>query len=156
MLRFKLLASAIPLIVAAAFAREGLLPGPGPCIAIGQASLQLTSARSEAQFHVSFTDDPARATVRVQIADDAAAADFAVVDDVDSADDGSCETNALTQRVAISAAAAGAAPVIYLTREAPADYKIFVRSKRFSAREAAALIVSANAAPAASHLALTF
>jgi hypothetical protein len=156
MLRFKLLASAIPLIVAAAFAREGLLPGPGPCIAIGQASLQLTSARSEAQFHVSFTDDPARATVRVQIADDAAAADFAVVDDVDSADNGSCEINALTQRVAISTVAAGAAPVIYLTRDAPADYKIFVRSKRFSAREAAALVVGANAAPAASHLALNF
>jgi hypothetical protein len=34
--------------------------------------------------------------------------------------------------------------VIYLSPNGPADYRIFVRSKTFSAREAAALIVGAN------------
>jgi hypothetical protein len=82
--------------------------------------------------------------VRVQLTDNAEAADFTVVDDVDSAEGGACETNAATKRVAISAAAAGNAPVIYLSTEGPADYRIFVRSKTFSARDAAALIVGAG------------
>jgi hypothetical protein len=34
--------------------------------------------------------------------------------------------------------------VIYLTHEGPADYRIFVKSKTFTAREAAALIVGAS------------
>jgi hypothetical protein len=146
MLRFKILASVVPLIAAAVFARGGLLPGPRPCIAIGEALVQITSAPWQAQLHVSFTDDPARATVRVQIADSAEAADFAVVDDADSAEATSCEVNAATRLVAISAIAAGDAPVIYLTEVGPADYRIFVRSKTFTAREAAALVVGAGAA----------
>jgi hypothetical protein len=35
--------------------------------------------------------------------------------------------------------------VIYLTRDGPADYRIFVNSWRMSAREAAALIVGSTA-----------
>ena len=46
---------------------------------------------------------PRRATVRVQISDSAEAADFAVIDDIDSAEAGACEANAATQLVAISA-----------------------------------------------------
>jgi hypothetical protein len=34
--------------------------------------------------------------------------------------------------------------VIYLSADGPADYRIFVRSKTFSAREAAALIVASG------------
>jgi hypothetical protein len=144
MLRLKILASAVPLIAAAVFARGGLLPGPRPCIAIGEASVQIADLPWQAQLHVSFTDDPALATVRVQIADSAEAADFAVVDDIDSADSGACETNPATRFVAISATAADTAPVIYLAQDGPADYRIFVRSKTFTAREAAALLVGAR------------
>jgi hypothetical protein len=38
----------------------------------------------------------------------------------------------------------GSAPVIYLSKDGPADYRIFVRSKSFTARDAAALIVGAG------------
>jgi hypothetical protein len=144
MLRFKILASVIPLLVVAAFARGTLLPGPHPCVAIGDASVQMTSLPWHADLHVAFTDDPAMATVRVQLADSAEAADFAVVDDVDNAETSACEINADTKLVAISASPAGGAPVIYLSPDGPADYRIFVRSKTFSAREAAALIVGAS------------
>jgi hypothetical protein len=34
--------------------------------------------------------------------------------------------------------------MIYLSKDGPADYRIFVRSKTFSARDAAALIVGAG------------
>ncbi len=144
MLRFKILASVVPLIVAAVFARGGLLPGPRPCVAIAETSVQIADLPWHAELHVSFTDDPATATVRVQISDSADAADFAVVDDVDTAETGACEANAATRSVAISASRLPGAPVIYLSPEGPADYRIFVRSKTITARDAAALIVGAS------------
>jgi hypothetical protein len=144
MLRFKILASAFPLLIAAVFARGELLPGQHPCISIGETSLQIASVPWRADLRVSFTDDPAAATVRVQISDSADGADFTVVDDVDTAEAGACETNLATRLVAISASPAGGTPVIYLSHDGPADYRIFVQSKTFSARDAAALIVGAS------------
>jgi hypothetical protein len=144
MLRFNILVSVVPLMVAALLARVTLFPGPHPCIAIGDETLQITSVPWHADLHVSFTDDPAAATVRVQLTDSADAADFTVIDDVDSAEDNACETTPATQLVAVSTDHSAAAPVIYLTRNGPADYRIFVRSKTFSARDAAALIVGAH------------
>jgi hypothetical protein len=149
MLRLKILASAVPLLVAAVFARGDFLPGARPCIAIGEGSVQLTSLSWQAQSYVSFTRDPSLATVRVQLTDNAAAADFAVLDDVDGAEapaSHGCEVNAATRFVAISTSTASG-PVIYLAQDGPADYRIFVSSKHFSARDAAALIVGANGAP---------
>jgi hypothetical protein len=144
MLRFKILVSAVPLVVAAILARAELMPGPRPCIAVGDQSVQITSMPWHADLHVAFTDDPANATVRVQVADSAEGADFAVIDDVNSTEDNACEANAATQFIAISDSPSGAAPVIYLSRNGPADYRIFVKSKTFSARDAAALIVGAS------------
>jgi hypothetical protein len=144
MLRFKILVSVVPLAVAAILARVELMPGPRPCIAVGDQSVQIASMPWHADLHVAFTDDPANATVRVQVADSAEGADFAVVDDVDSAEDNACEMNAATQFIAISGHASGSAPVIYLSPNGPADYRIFVKSKTFTAREAAALIVGAS------------
>jgi hypothetical protein len=144
MLRFRILASSIPLLVAAVFARGGLLPGSHPCIAISDTLVEIASMPWRADLHVAFTDDPAAATVRVQISESPEAADFAVVDDVDSAESGACEANAATRLVAISADHAGGAPVIYLSHDGPADYRIFVRSKTFSVRDAAALVVGAG------------
>lgn len=144
MLRFKILASAVPLIVAAVFARGGLLPGPHPCIAISNNSVQISDLPWHADLHVAFTDNPAAATVRVQISDSAEAADFVVVDDADSAERAACEANAATRFVAVSVNPASGAPVIYLSPDGPADYRIFVRSKTFTVRDAAALIVGAS------------
>jgi hypothetical protein len=153
MFRFKILASVVPLVIAAVFAR-GWSSGPHPCIAVGDASVEIASVPWHADLHVSFTDDPAAATVRVQILESAEAADFAVVDDVDNpgtrvlgtgaAETGACETTAAMLSVAVAAGRSGSAPVIYLSKDGPADYRIFVRSKTFTAREAAALIVGAG------------
>ena len=144
MLRFKILASAVPLLMVAFFARGGLLPGPKPCISIGEASVQIASVPWRAELHVSFTDDPALATVRVQLSDSAEAADFVVIDDVDTPEANACEANAATKLLSVSASPVANAPVIYLSPQGPADYRIFVRSKTFSARDAAALIVGAG------------
>jgi hypothetical protein len=144
MLRFKVLASVVPLAVVAVFARGELLPGPRPCIEISGTAVEIAPSPWQAQLHVSFTSDPRLATVRVQITDSAEAADFTVIDDVDDAEGGACEGNTTPQLVAISRNPSASEPVIYLSEDGPSDYRIFVRSKSFSAREAAALIVGAR------------
>jgi hypothetical protein len=143
-MRFKILASVVPLVVAAVLARVELVPGPQPCIAVGDQSVQIASMPWVADLHIAFTDDPANATVRVQVADSPDNADFAVVDDIGSTEDNACDANAATQLIAISGHASTGAPVIYLSPNGPADYRIYVRSRSFTAREAAALIVGAS------------
>ncbi len=144
MLRFRILASVVPLAIAAFFARDGLFGAARPCIAVADTSVQLTSVPWASSLHVSFTSNPAKATVRVQIIDRAEAADFAVIDDVDTAESGACQNHQPPQLVSISRGFSASDPVIYLTQEAPADYRIFVQSKTFSMLDAAALIVGAR------------
>jgi hypothetical protein len=144
MLRFNLLASVVPLAVAAVFARGEFSTGPRPCIEVSGTSVQIAAMSWQAERHVSLTDDPSRATVRVQISDAAEAADFTVIDDIDTSEAGACESSSPPQLIAISSTPAPSEPVIYLSHDGPADYRIFVRSKSFSARDAAALIVGAR------------
>lgn len=143
MLRFRILASVVPLAVAAVLARGALFADAGPCVAVADMSVQLTALPWQSDLHVAFTRDPARATVRVEISDSAEAADFAVIDDTGYADAGACPTGK-PQLVSISASPSRSDTVIYLTRQGPADYRIFVQSKTFSERDAAALIVGAR------------
>jgi hypothetical protein len=144
MLRFKILASVIPLLAAAVFARAEIGSVSHPCIALGETSVELTSLFWTAGVHVAFTDDPALATVRVQITDDADDADFAVADDGLGSEPDSCQANPSTRLVSIAAQPVDGGEVVYLTSEGPADYRIYVRSKSISQREAAALIVGAR------------
>ncbi|MDF0517319.1 hypothetical protein P0R31_08755 [Bradyrhizobium yuanmingense] len=144
MLRFKFLASAVPLLAAAVFARAEIGSVSHPCIALGDTSVELTSLFWTAGVHVAFTDDPAQATVRVQITDNADAADFAVVDDGLGSEPDTCQASSSTRLVSIAAQPVDGGQVVYLSSEGPADYRIYVRSKTFSPREAAALIVGAR------------
>jgi hypothetical protein len=145
MLRFRIFASTIPLIAAALFARGEFAPATQPCISMAETSLQIAAAPWQAQSLVSFTDTPSTANVRVQIVDSPETADFAVVDDVDDGAEGSaCGGNAATRFIGISAAVPSSEPVIYLSNDGNADYRVFVKSKTFTVRDAAALIVGAR------------
>ena len=144
MLRFKILASVIPLLAAAVFARAEIGSVSHPCIAVGETSVELTSLFWTAGVHVAFTEDPARATVRVQVTEESDAADFALVDDGLGSEPETCQANPSTRLVSIAAQPVDGGEVIYLSSEGPADYRIYVRSKSVSLREAAALIVGAR------------
>lgn len=144
MLRFKILASVVPLLAAAVFARGEIGSVSHPCIALGETSVELTSLFWTAGVHVAFTEDPQKATVRVQITDNADAADFAVVDDGLGSEPDSCQATPSNRLVSIAAQPVDGGPVIYLSTDGPADYRIYVRSRTFSQREAAALIVGAR------------
>jgi hypothetical protein len=86
--------------------------------------------------------------VRVQIVDRPELADFTVIDDIDTADAQSCSAGSTVKYVSVAPHASPDEPVIYLSRDGGADYRIFVRSRSFSPHDAAALIVGANRAPA--------
>ncbi|WP_257167621.1 hypothetical protein [Bradyrhizobium sp. SRS-191] len=158
MLRFKVLVSAAPLIAAAVFARLEWAPSPQPCIAVGADAVALGSTPFPADLHVDFTDDPALATVRVAVSDSPETADLVVVDDGPVKEHQGCAMSATTGFVAIAADPRPDAPLIYLARDGEgdrrADYRIFVRSSRLTAREAAALLVGARHAPSQSHAVL--
>jgi hypothetical protein len=147
MLRFSILASVVPLAVAAVFARGEFVGNPRPCIEISGASLRIAALSWQAEHHVSFTSDISRATVRVQLTEAAEAADFTVIDDADTPEAGACQGHSAPYLVAISNTPGESDPVIYLSPDGPADYRIFVQSKSFSARDAAALIVGALGNP---------
>src|SRR6202034_1806400 len=99
-----------------------LLPGSHPCIAVASTALEITELSWRADLHVAFTEDPGAATVRVQITENAEAADFAVVDGADAAEANACEANSAMQAVSISETVASGAPVIFLSNDGPADY----------------------------------
>jgi hypothetical protein len=143
MLRFTILASTFPLALIAIFA-GGEVAGSAPCIASGGVTVQMAQVPWQAQAHVAFTDDPAQASVRVRIVDTAESADFAVIDDVESAEPGACAATAATRFIGVVATPTSAEPVIYLTDSGRADYRIYVRSRSFTPRDAAALIVGAR------------
>lgn len=144
MLRFNVLASVVPMAVAAVFARGEFSTGSRPCIEVAGTAIQIATISWQAQRHVSFTSDPRLATVRVQISDNAEAADFTVIDDIDNAEAGGCAAGTTPQLVGISTWPQASEPVIYLSKQGPADYRIYVQSKSFSILDAAALIVGAR------------
>jgi hypothetical protein len=146
MSRIKILASSLPLILVGFVAGGELLPGTQPCISVGNTSLQIATTPWQSQLHVSFTDDPAAATVRVQLVERADIADFVVIDDMSTPDSDSCTVTRDTRFISIADHTSPAEPIIYLSSDGGADYRIFVQSRTFTAREAAALVVSARRA----------
>ncbi|WP_322514952.1 hypothetical protein SR870_18290 [Rhodopseudomonas palustris] len=146
MLRVRVLASTLPLVALGLFVRGELIAGPQPCIAVGDRAVQIAPALERADIHVAFTDDPARATVRVQIVDSPDAADFTVTDGAITDEPGGCALAPETRLVAIAANPAATDPLIYLSHDdsGGTDYRIFVRAGRFTARDAAALLVGAS------------
>ena len=144
MLRLKVLLACVPLIAGAVMAGVRLFPTSHPCIAVDDASVEISDLPWHADLHVAFTDNPAAATVRVGLSENPEAADFAVVDDAIDADQSACAANPATRLVTVSAYPAKDDPVIYLAHDGPADFRIYVRSKSFSERDAAALVVAGS------------
>lgn len=143
-MRIKLWASAIPLLLAGPIAGGEFAPGVQPCISLSGATLQIATAPWQHQFHVSFTDDRSAATVRVQIVERPELADFTVIDDIDTADAQSCSAGDAIKYVSVAPHASAGEPMIYLSGDGGADYRIFVQSRAFSMQDAAALIVGAS------------
>ena len=150
MLRVKILASSLPLILAGLVAGGDLVPGTQPCISLGNASLQMATAPWQNQLHVSFTDDPAKATVRVQLVDRADIADFVVVDDDMNTADPEIALSPRKQDLSASQPMSRRRSRSFICRKTTAPTTGFLFTRRPSPCASAALVVSAgrnNSAP---------
>jgi len=101
------------------------------CFDMGNAAYRIVSAGS-ADVTVRVEENPAHPDLRVQIIDDPLVADFVLVDD----GPGTCPHAPRSLRVAGERDAAQL--TVGLSR-APADYKVYVNSVRFSQSQAAAI-----------------
>ena len=136
MLRLAIITSVIPLALAGGVARDWTQASAAQCFA---PEIPAASPRT-----ISFTDNPALATVRVQLVQGPELADLAIAEDHAATDADGCGIRGAIAAITILAQPVPGEPVVYLSREADADYRIYVDSAQVSAQQAAALIVSAR------------
>ena len=131
------IAALIVLIVAISAATAGSFfpPSDQPCFIDGASGYRITDSAS-ANVTVRVDNTAAKPDLRMQLVDDAAVADFVLVDDADTVN--ACTGAAAIRSIRLDPAAAKADLTVALSR-APADHKIYVRSASFSQQDAAAL-----------------
>jgi hypothetical protein len=136
MLRLAIVSTVIPLALAGGVARDWTSASASQCF--GHEAIP-GIART-----IAFTDDPARATVRVQLVQGPELADLAIAEDSTATEAGGCGIRETLRAITIGARPVPGEPIVYLSRNEGADYRIYVDSAHISPREAAALIVSAR------------
>ena len=131
------IAALLVLVVAipAATAGSFFASSDKPCVITGDSGYQISDSAS-ANFTVRIDNAAAQSDLRMQLVDDAAAADFVLVDDGDAVN--ACTDAAAIKSIRLDPGAAKADLTVALSR-ASADYKIYVRSASFSQQDAAAL-----------------
>lgn len=127
---------AVPVATAGSyFGGVGTSPDAKPCFIAGSAGYRLSDAKSAN--HIIRIDNLAtKPTLRMQLIDNPAEADFVLVDDADNA--GTCKSASKIESIHVDPAAARPELTVAVSRT-PGDYKIFVRSAHFSGDDAAAL-----------------
>jgi len=126
------------LAVPAATAGSFFTSNDKPCFIAGASGYQLSGSGS-ADVTVRIDNTAPHPSLRMQVVDDPAAADFVLVDDNDSG--GACKNAAAIKSIRLDPAARNADLTVALSR-AQADYKIYVRSASFSEQDAAALFAA--------------
>jgi hypothetical protein len=132
---------ALIVAVPAAGAGSFFAATPQPCFMTGGGAYRF-SAAADANYTVRFDNNAARPDLRMQLVDDAAAADFVLVDDGKPAD--ACRSATAVKSIRVDAAAdkTDSKPdmTVTLSKQAAAsEYKIYVRSAKFTEQDAAAL-----------------
>jgi hypothetical protein len=109
-----------------------------PCFSIGTTTYQVSSAALAPDYRVRIDGPNQRADLRVHMVDSPDGADFVLIDDVPSGPGSSC--GPLVKTIGLASGVRPADMTVGLaTDPANADYKLFVRSARFSQQDAAAL-----------------
>jgi len=128
-------AALLALLVAIPAATAGSLfaRNEKPCFAAGDAAYRISDGAT-ADVTVRIDNAAAHPDLRMQLTDDAASADFVLVDDAEA--NNACRGT--VQSIRVDPAAHHPDLTVALSR-APAAYKIYVRSAGFSREDAAAL-----------------
>jgi len=131
------LAAAIPAATGAASFFTSSAPNHAPCFFAGDTGYRISNA--DADLTVRIDNASAAPDLRLQLTDDAAAADFVLVDDGDA---GSACAGATAIRTVSRDPQEGRADLTVALSRAPAPYKIYVHSAAFSQQDAAALFAA--------------
>jgi hypothetical protein len=129
-----IVAVAVPAAIASLFSASN----DAPCLVAGNTGYRM-SDNASANITVRIDNAAAKPDLRVQLTDDAAAADFVLLDDGIAA--GACPGGTAIQSVRLDPTAANPDLTVALSR-APAAYKIYVRSAGFSQQDGAALFAA--------------
>ena len=145
MRRFSIFASLTLAVALPAVAHTfGLMPGAAPqaCLTIGNTTYRLAGGDADAAARIA----PAAAAsgLRIRLADTPEEADFVLVDDGAAPD---CRTAANVKEVSIAAGTTADLTVRLADGPAPADYRIYVRSRWITPETAAALFAAAHMPP---------
>ena len=120
-------------------AAQAFLPPKHPCFASGAAGYQVSATAPTPDYKVKIDNRAAHPDLRLELVDEPTAADFVLVDDPDAADDNACNTSPLkTIRIDAAEQRPDLTISVAANVEAP-DFKLYVRSLRFSQDDAAAL-----------------
>jgi hypothetical protein len=121
-----------------AVAQTYFTPPQVPCFSTGSTAYRFSPTASAPDYRVRIDSQVERADVRIQMVDSAETADFVLIDDGPALAGGVCGPQAKT--ISLAAEARPADMTVGLAADAAsADYKLFVRSARFSQHDAAAL-----------------
>jgi hypothetical protein len=134
-----LLIAAIALPAAAAY--SALSPGDALCFGHRGASYRIATGPLPPDFRIKIEDGAQRPDLRMQPVDRAEIADFVLVDDADNG--AACRSSVPVRTVRLDAETPSPDVTVSLSAGAgPADYKIYVKSQRFSQSDAAALLAA--------------
>ena len=140
-----LLAIAIP-ATAQTFNLTLGLTEPPACLALGNTAYQIAASGTRADYTVRIDPATTSPDIRIALSDTPDDADLVLVDDGDAAP--GCGSHSAAKRVKIDAEAASPDLIIGVaTAPAPADYRIYVRSRELEPVAAAALYAVSKAAP---------
>lgn len=135
-----LILSAVVAIPAAAYGV--LAPSKAaPCFVSGAATFQIVRDAAAPDFRVRIASDTPRPDLRMQLVDRPEIADFVLVDDGGSAET-ACPSSTPARTVALDEQSATPDVMVRLSSDTGADYRLYVRSARYSQYEAAALLAA--------------
>jgi hypothetical protein len=127
-----------------AVAHSTFAPAPNLCIASGTATFRLAPTAATPDFRVRVVRDAARPDLRIQLVDSPELADFVIVDDITAAGESTaCQTTIPPRTVKVDLETQRPDLVVSLAAEMDApDQRVYVRSIRHSAPDAAALLAA--------------
>jgi hypothetical protein len=128
--------------VVPAAAHALLLPTTNPCFTSGTATYRISAATPAPDYRVRIDNAAAQPDLRVGLVDQPEIADFVLVDDLDAVQGNACAATTPPKTIRVDAGETLPDLTVSLSQIGAADasdFKLYVRSARFSQEDAAAL-----------------
>lgn len=144
-MRKMLIALAAIAAPAAAYSMMAVPPKPLPlsnCFASGASTYQIVSNAAAPDYRIRIDSAAAQPDLRMQLVDRPEYADFVLVDDFSGSEPSTCKSSTPVRTVTVDGAAQPDVTVHLSADAKGADYRLYVRSTRFSQQDAAALLAA--------------